>query len=116
RGAPLPRRPAPVEGAVIARERVDARGKAAEGEDQAQPLGAVQGGAGLVKAGPVDLGRGGREGRADGSEAAAHDPVDGGEAGADLVRDRSEERRVGKEGRARWWPYHRKKNGGECVQ
>src|SRR2546430_13214437 len=25
------------------------------------------------------------------------------------ARDRSEERRVGKEGRSRWWPYHLKK-------
>src|SRR5438034_9390110 len=30
------------------------------------------------------------------------------------VAQRSEERRVGKECRARWWPYHEKKEGGKA--
>src|SRR3712207_7359193 len=34
------------------------------------------------------------------------DPVRQGEKLVEILRDRSEERRVGKECRSRWWPYH----------
>src|SRR2546430_17634321 len=35
-----------------------------------------------------------------------HGPQQEGGGGADAIRDRSEERRVGKECRSRWSPYH----------
>src|SRR5437867_12962933 len=36
-------------------------------------------------------------------------------AGFDVFEDRSEERRVGKECRSRWWPYQHKKNKFDIV-
>src|SRR5256885_11109322 len=44
-------------------------------------------GPGFVKAGAVDLGGRGREGRGNRSPAAGHDPIDGGEAGPQVVRE-----------------------------
>src|SRR5205807_7675477 len=88
-GAALPRRPAPVQRGVIARERVEARWKTAECDELAAAFGLLQRRPGGVEAGSVDLGGGDArlEAGGHGSEPAGDDPRNLGEAEMHLVQD-----------------------------
>src|SRR6266513_1320892 len=88
-GAALPRRPAPVQRGVVARERLEARRKTAECDELAAAFGLLQRRPGGVEAGSVDLGGGDArlEAGGHGPEAAGDDPRDLREAQMDLVQD-----------------------------
>src|SRR5207302_9796435 len=88
-GAMLPQLPAPVQGGVVARERIEAGRESAERDELTAALGLVQRRPRGVEAGPVDFGGGDArlEAGGHGPEAAGDDPRDLGEAEVHLVQD-----------------------------